>query len=68
MIHIIEKKFKGLVDWIHYWRNLPGKLEILQFEIERLEKRIKEKDRTYTAEIKILLGTIKQLESGNNGK
>ncbi len=66
MIHIIEKKFKGLVDWIHYWRNLPGKLELAKFEMEDVKSGFKLREESLNKEIKFLNSVIKQMESGDD--
>jgi len=57
MIHIIEKKFKGLVDWIHYWRNLPGKLELTRFEVGRLKTEL-DKSTSLTSQLKLDVNSL----------
>ncbi len=66
MIHIIEKKAKNFIEWLHYWRNLPGKLEIAEFDKRKLKELFTAKIEKYENEIKILTQQIQQLGSNDD--
>ena len=43
MIYIIKKKVNSFLEWVHYWRNLPGKLELAEIEQNRLNELLTER-------------------------
>lgn len=45
MVHILEKQAKNIISKLIYWKNLPGKLEIAEMELNNLKEELEDSKR-----------------------